>query len=164
MGAEKDTNCTWCPFERSPQTLKWTGGTVDHRKNRDHPDHSPVKINKNTRKSPWDLRRLAVIRLKLWHNNCKTKHDWAGKVVHWKLCKEFKFGHTNKWYSYNPQSVLVNETHILQWGLEIKTDHLLSARRPDLKILNKKKKNLKNCQVCCSGWPQSKIERKQKEV
>ena len=26
----------------------------------------------------------------------KTKHDWAGKVIHWELCKKFTFDHTNK--------------------------------------------------------------------
>ena len=26
----------------------------------------------------------------------KTKHDWVGKVIHWELCKEFKFDYTNK--------------------------------------------------------------------
>ena len=26
------------------------------------------------------------------------------------------------------------------------------------------KKNLPNCGLCCPGWPQSKIERKQKEI
>ena len=27
---------------------------------------------------------------------CKTRHDWVGKVIHWELCKWFKFSHTNK--------------------------------------------------------------------
>ena len=27
----------------------------------------------------------------------------------------------------------------------------------------KKKENLPNCGLCCSGWPQGKIERKRKE-
>ena len=21
----------------------------------------------------------------------KTRHDWAGKVIHWELCKKFKY-------------------------------------------------------------------------
>ena len=28
----------------------------------------------------------------------KTRHDWVGKVIHWEMCKKFKFDHTNKWY------------------------------------------------------------------
>ena len=25
----------------------------------------------------------------------KTRHDWVGRVIHWELCKKFKFDHTN---------------------------------------------------------------------
>ncbi len=39
----------------------------------------------------------------------------------------------------NPTSVLDNETHKLLWDLEILIDHLISARRPDLIIINKKR-------------------------
>ena len=51
---------------------------------------------------------------------------------------------------YNPASVLENDTHKLLWDFGIHTDHLISARRPDLIIINKKKKkhriNLKECE------------------
>ena len=40
---------------------------------------------------------------------------------------------------YNPASALENETHKLLWDFEIQTDHLISARRPDLIIIKKKK-------------------------
>ena len=46
---------------------------------------------------------------------------------------------------------------------QIQTDHLILARQPDLVIVNKKKENLPNFGLCCSGWPQSTIERKRKE-
>ena len=39
---------------------------------------------------------------------------------------------------HNPESVLENETHKLLWDFDIQTDHLISARRPDLVIINKK--------------------------
>ena len=40
---------------------------------------------------------------------------------------------------HNPVSVQENDTHKLLWDLNIKTDHLISARRPDLIIINKKR-------------------------
>ena len=63
---------------------------------------------------------------------------------------------------HNPASVLENDIHKLLWDLDIKTDHLISARRPDLIIINKKKKkkkkkrkqekeNLQNCGLCYPG-------------
>ena len=24
----------------------------------------------------------------------KARHDWVGKVIHWEMCKKFKFDHT----------------------------------------------------------------------
>ena len=41
---------------------------------------------------------------------------------------------------HNPASVLENDTHKLLWYFDIHTDHLISARRPDLIIINYKKK------------------------
>ena len=36
-----------------------------------------------------------------------------------------------------------NNTHKLQWNFNIQTDHLIPARRPDLIIINKKKRTCK---------------------
>ena len=41
---------------------------------------------------------------------------------------------------HNPESVPKNETHKLFWDFEIQTDHLITTRRPDLIIINEKKK------------------------
>ena len=38
--------------------------------------------------------------------------------------------------------VLENERHKLLWDFDIHTDHRISARRPDLMIINKKKKRI----------------------
>ena len=45
----------------------------------------------------------------------KTRYDCVGKVIHWELCKKFKFDPTNKWYMHNPESVLENEANKLLW-------------------------------------------------
>ena len=36
----------------------------------------------------------------------------------------------------NPESVLENKTNKILWDFEIQTDHLISASRPDLVIVN----------------------------
>ena len=61
----------------------------------------------------------------------------------------------------NPESFLENETHKRPWDLKIQTDYLISARRSDLITINKKE-NLQNYGTSWLGWPQSKIEKKQK--
>ena len=61
-------------------------------------------------------------------------------------------------------SVLENDTHKILQDCEIQTNHLISARRPEIVIVNKKKKeNLPICGLCHPGRPQSKTKRKQKE-
>ena len=70
----------------------------------------------------------------------EARHDWVGKVIHWEMCKKFRFDHTNKWYMHNPVPLLENATHKLVWDFNIQTDHLIPARRPDLIIINQKKK------------------------
>ena len=69
----------------------------------------------------------------------KTRHDWVVKVIHWDMCKKLKFDHINKWCMQNPAPVLENNMHKLLWDFDIQTDHQISARRPDLIIINKKK-------------------------
>ena len=48
---------------------------------------------------------------KLAQKEYKNRHDWVGKVIHWKSYKKLKSDHTNKWYMRNPESTLENETH-----------------------------------------------------
>ena len=52
---------------------------------------------------------------------------------------------------HHPAPVLENDTHKLLWDFDIHTDHLISARRPDLIIINNKKENLQNCGLCYTG-------------
>ena len=44
---------------------------------------------------------------------------------------------------HSPTSVLENDTHKLLWDYDKQTEHLISARRPDLIIVNKKKRTCK---------------------
>ena len=46
---------------------------------------------------------------------------------------------------HNPAPALENDTHKLLWDCDIHTDHLISARTPDLIIIKKKKKE--NCKI-----------------
>ena len=90
---------------------------------------------------------------KLAQKEYKTWCDWVGKVIHWGMCKKLKLEHTNKWYMLNPAAVLENDTHKLLWDFEIQADHLISARKLDLIIINNKNERLQNCQLYCSGLP-----------
>ena len=43
---------------------------------------------------------------KLAQKEYKIRHNWVGKVIHWEMCKKFKFHHTNKWYMNNSAALL----------------------------------------------------------
>ena len=91
---------------------------------------------------------------KLSQKEYKTTYEWLGKVIHRELCKKCQFDYMNKLYVHNPKSILENETDKFLSDFEMKTDHLVSTRRPDLIII--KKENLQDCGPGCPGWPQSK--------
>ena len=77
---------------------------------------------------------------KLAQKEYKASHGLVGKVIHWEICKKFKLDHANKWYMHNQAPVIENDTHTLLWDFDIQTDHVILARRPDLIIINNKKK------------------------
>ena len=51
----------------------------------------------------------------MYYGYTTIRHDWVGKVIHWKLCKKFKFYQTNKRYMHNPESVLDAQTPLGFW-------------------------------------------------
>ena len=69
----------------------------------------------------------------------KTRHDWVGKVIHWKLCKRFKFEHTTKRCLHKPELVVENKTHKIPWDFVIQMDPLITTMRQDQVLINKKK-------------------------
>ena len=100
---------------------------------------------------------------KLAQKEYKAWHDWVGKVIHWEMCKKFKFDHANKWYMYNPASVLENDTqNPMGLWYTYGSPNLGQKIRPYNNQQNKKE-NLQNWRLCCSGWPQNKTERMWKE-
>ena len=87
---------------------------------------------------------------KLVQKEYKTRQDWVGKVIYWETCKKLKFDPMNKWYMHNPAPVLENNTHKLLWDFDIQTDHLISARRSDLIIITKKKREFEKLSTLLS--------------
>ena len=64
--------------------------------------------------------------------------------------------------THNVGSILEIEAHTILQDFEIQTDHLISARQPDLMIVYKKR-TCRNSGVCCPSWQQGKNEWRKKE-
>ena len=90
---------------------------------------------------------------KLAQKEYLTRYDWVEKKTRWELCKKLKFNYTIKWYVHKPESILEYEMHKILLDFEIKMDHLISARRPDLVLINKKRENLASSGFCHSSQP-----------
>ena len=63
---------------------------------------------------------------------------------------------------HNPTPVQGNNTHKLLWDFDIHTDHLISARRPDLMIINKKKRTCKIVDIADHRIKLKECEKKDK--
>ena len=57
---------------------------------------------------------------------------------------------------------MMNETRKPIWDLKKQTDHLISARRLDLIIIDKKK-NMLNCEFCCPADHRVKLKESEKK-
>ena len=79
---------------------------------------------------------------KLELNECKTRHDWVGKMIRKELCNRLKFDHTTKRCMYKTRSVQENERNKFFWYFNIQTYRLILDRRRDRVVINKIKKNL----------------------
>ena len=58
--SDDDSNCNCCARYSHQRIGTGTGGLGNKRMIRDHPNYRIVEIGQNTKKSPGDLRRLAV--------------------------------------------------------------------------------------------------------
>ena len=94
----------------------------------DYPDYIITEISQNIKKNSRHLWRLAV--------TCPPVENYNLKLM-WTI---LKWVMPTKWYMHNPAPALENDTHKLLWDFNIQTDHLISARRPYLMIINKKEK------------------------
>ena len=90
----------------------------------------------------------------------KRRHDNLGKIVHLKLTRKCSFEAGDKWYEHQPESLLENEDYKILWDFSIQTDHVIEARRPDLVVVDKKKRSCKIINFAVPG--DSRIEKKEK--
>ena len=91
----------------------------------------------------------------------KRRHNNLGKIVYWKLARKCNFEAGDKWYEHEPEIVLENEDYKIFWDFSIQTDHVTEARRPDLFVVDKKRRTCKVIDFAVPG--DSRIEEKQKE-
>ena len=60
--------------------------------------------------------------------------------IYWEWCKRLKFDYTIEWSTHEPESVLENVMYKILWDFYRETDLQIPARRPDLVLINQKKR------------------------
>ena len=76
----------------------------------------------------------------------KRQHDNVAKAIHWGLCKQVNIECGEKWYKHSPEPVVENENaKIIILGL------WLPCNRPDIVVVDKKKRVCQRIDVACPG-------------
>ena len=73
----------------------------------------------------------------------KRRHDCVGRKIHWELCRKYRLAASERWYEHQPETFTENDSCKLLWDFSIQTDHVIQARRPDVILIDKGKKECK---------------------
>ena len=64
----------------------------------------------------------------------------VGRKLQWQFSEKLGFNRTRLWYEHEPESVVENENFKILWDFTIQCDHMIEARRPDIVVVDKVKK------------------------
>jgi len=69
-----------------------------------------------------------------------ARHNEVARILHRDMCVAYEIPVERKYWRHQPESVTENDTIKLLWDFEIQTDRRISARRPDIVLIDKTKK------------------------
>ena len=61
----------------------------------------------------------------------------VARLIHWSLCAKFDLDRSENSWSHCPPSVIENDRVKLLWDFNIYTDRVISARHPNIVVINK---------------------------
>ena len=70
----------------------------------------------------------------------KRRHDSVRRHKHWQFCEKLGFIRARLWYEHEPESVVENRNFKILWDFTLQCDHMIEARRPDIAVVDKVKK------------------------
>ena len=94
----------------------------------------------------------------------KARHDKVAAILHWQMCQIYGFPTTGKSYEHFVDKeivVLENEKVKLLWDFSIQTEIKIDHNKPDLVLLDKKRRTCYIIDVACPF--DTRIEKKEKE-
>ena len=70
----------------------------------------------------------------------KRRHNSVGKHVHWHFSKKLGLNRARFWYEHEPENVVENKNFKILWGFIIQCGRMIEARRQDIVVVDKVKK------------------------
>ena len=91
----------------------------------------------------------------------KERHDSVAKNIHWHLCEKHGMQSTEKWWDHSPQPVTENDQVKILWDFNVYTDRKITARRPDIIVINKTEKKVQLIDIAVPA--DHRVNEKEKE-
>ena len=94
----------------------------------------------------------------------KKRHDNTFRHIHWKLCEKHGFQGAQNWNEHEPDGFIENKGYKILWDFTIQCDTMIEARRPDIVVIDKTRKEVKIVDVTIPGdervnkWEVGKIK------
>ena len=88
---------------------------------------------------------------KLAQKEYKRRHDNVGRYVYWQFCEKLGFNRARLWYENEPEIVVENKNFKIPWDFTIQCDHVIEARRSDVVVDDKVKKETMIIDVTIPG-------------
>ena len=98
---------------------------------------------------------------KLAQREYKQRHDTVAKYIQWLLAEKYGFERATDWYEQGPEGVMESQDFKVLWDFMIQCDRLIQARRPDIFVVDKKKKEVKLIDIAIPG--DSRLKDKEQE-
>lgn len=73
----------------------------------------------------------------LVNSEYKARHNKVASIIHWRLCQKFEIDVHKNWYRHEPHAVIENDKVKILWDVNIYTDRVIQARRPDIVVVDK---------------------------
>ena len=90
------------------------------------------------------------------------RHNMVASAIHWSLCGQYSLDRPQEYWRHRPEAVCENTEFKLLYDFNIYTDKLIPARRPDIVLINKKKKETTIIDISCPRDTNTKDKEKEK--
>ena len=81
----------------------------------------------------------------------KRRHDKVCLNLHWQLCKKNGFPVADRWYNHETEQAMENDEVNILWDFMVQCDIHIEHRKPDIIVVDKKKRVCKIIDEACPG-------------